>query len=101
MDDNSGWAIGRGGMIQDISTRLTNEFASCLQANMQTAGPSGAAAEGMAASMEGAGAAPAPQPAARAAKPVGGVRLAFWAMWRSIVRFFSRVFGGKEGSGQG
>jgi hypothetical protein len=30
----------------------------------------------------------------QAAKPVGGVRLAIWAMWRSIVRFFSRIFGG-------
>jgi carbon monoxide dehydrogenase subunit G len=32
----------RGGMIQDISGRLTKEFASCLQANMQV--PSGASA---------------------------------------------------------
>src|SRR2546426_3307336 len=28
----------RGGMIQDISGRLTKEFASCLQANMHAAG---------------------------------------------------------------
>src|SRR5262249_60092036 len=27
----------RGGMIQDISGRLTKEFANCLQANMQVA----------------------------------------------------------------
>jgi carbon monoxide dehydrogenase subunit G len=83
----------RGGMIQDISGRLTNQFASCLQANMQV---SGAPAAAPAAAAEGAPAetAAAPPPAVRAAKPVGGVRLALWAMWRSIVRFFSRIFGG-------
>ena len=53
--------------------------------------PSGAAAAAPA----------APQPVTHAARPVGGVRLALWAMWRSIVRFFSRIFGGKEGSADG
>jgi hypothetical protein len=88
-------------MIQDISGRLTKEFATCLQANLQTAGAasSGAAAP---AATQGAGgtqeaapaqaAAPPPQPV-RAAKPVGGLRLALWAAWRSVVRFFKKLFG--------
>jgi uncharacterized protein len=93
----------RGGMIQDISGRLTKEFATCLQSNILAAGAAAAPAEKAAAVPSGAAeAAPAaPQPVTHAAKPVGGVRLALWAMWRSIVRFFSRIFGGKEGSADG
>jgi uncharacterized protein len=90
----------RGGMIQDISGRLTKEFANCLQANMQSAGPPAAvlAADG------------SPAPAGKAdqtpavtvvtAKPVGGVRIAMWAFWRSVVRFFKKLFGSPKG-GQG
>jgi uncharacterized protein len=71
----------RGGMIEDISGRLTKEFASCLQANI------GAAAHD----------APAGQPAAAvAARPVKGIRLALWAFWRSVVRFFKGLGGGKS-----
>jgi carbon monoxide dehydrogenase subunit G len=93
----------RGGMIQDISGRLTKEFATCLQSNILAAGAAAAPAEKAAAAPSGtAEAAPAaPQPVTHAAKPVGGVRLGLWAMWRSIVRFFSRIFGGKEGSADG
>jgi carbon monoxide dehydrogenase subunit G len=93
----------RGGMIQDISGRLTKEFATCLQSNILAAGAAAPPAEKAAAAPSGAAAAApaAPQPVTHAAKPVGGVRLALWAMWRSIVRFFSRIFGGKEGSADG
>ena len=88
----------RGGMIQDISGRLTKEFATCLQASMQTTGAASAAAAAPAAVSTKGGTTPAqaaqapPQPV-RAAKPVGGVRLALWAFWRSVVRFFKKVFG--------
>jgi uncharacterized protein len=93
----------RGGMIQDISGRLTKEFADCLQANMQTAPASTEAAAPAAASSSdgGTGAAPTTQAQAQpvhAAKPVGGVRLALWAFWRSVVRFFKRLFGSSSGS---
>jgi carbon monoxide dehydrogenase subunit G len=92
----------RGGMIQDISGRLTKEFATCLQANILAAGAAAAPPEGAVTAPSGAAeAAAAPQPVTHAARPVGGVRLALWAMWRSIVRFFSRIFGGKEGSSDG
>src|SRR2546423_5433553 len=78
----------RGGMIQDISGRLTKEFANCLQANMQVAGAMAAApvADG---SPAPAGKA-AETPPVTAAKPVGGVRIALWAFWRTAVRFFKK-----------
>ena len=100
----------RGGMIQDISGRLTKEFANCLQSNMQAAGAASAAAASAPAAGSGAPAPAAtaggeeasvppaaPRPA-QAAKPVGGVRLALWAFWRSVVRFIKKIFGSSGGS---
>ena len=74
---------GRG-MIQDISQRLTAEFASCLEQNIMAE----------AAPTEDATAAPA-APAA-VARPVRGFRLGLWAAWRAIARFFRRLFGGSS-----
>jgi carbon monoxide dehydrogenase subunit G len=94
----------RGGMIQDISGRLTKEFANCLQTNMQAAGAAAAASAPAAGAGSGAPAgagAPAPPATpkpAQAARPVGGVRLAVWAFWRSVVRFFTKIFGSSKGS---
>jgi hypothetical protein len=101
----------RGGMIQDISGRLTKEFATCLQANMEASAPATSAAAAAPAAEGGAGggregaqpqpAAAAPPRPAQAAKPVGGVRLALWAFWRSVVRFFSKLFGSSPKDGGG
>ncbi len=111
---------GRG-MIGDISQRLTNEFAKCLEANIGAAESAGAVAaappapseagepsaatapEGPAGPPQGgspaAPAAPvapvAPRPAVTA-RPVKGLRLALWALWRAIVRFFRRLFSSKD-----
>jgi uncharacterized protein len=64
------------GMMQDVSGRMTKQFADCVQANL---------------SQEEA--------LEAAAKPPGGIRLALWALWRAIVRFFKRLFaGGRAGS---
>jgi len=125
---------GRG-MIQDISSKLTNEFAECLKTNIAadvaahgaSPAPEGAAVavaqpEPEAAQLEPDAAAPAaatqpastpaatpppptpasrppttaPAPAARSAKPVGGIRLGLWALWQAVVRFFRRLFGGRK-----
>jgi carbon monoxide dehydrogenase subunit G len=133
---------GRG-MIQDISSKLTNEFAECLKSNIaaeeaargaaapaETASPAAPAApaapavpeaasttppaEGSAAAAGASVAepappaaaapapaapparAPAPAPAARTAKPVGGIRLGLWAIWKAVVRFFRGLFGGTK-----
>jgi uncharacterized protein len=67
---------GRG-MIADVSTRLTNEFADCLKARIE-------APEAEAGAEAGPEAAPA-------AKPIAGIRLGLWALGRAIGRFFARI----------
>jgi carbon monoxide dehydrogenase subunit G len=71
---------GRG-MIADVSGRLTGEFADCLQARIGA--PEASEAEGPNAQVAA--------DAAPAAKPIGGLRLGLWAIWRAIVRFFRRL----------
>ena len=66
------------GMMQDVSSKLTRQFAECLAANM--------AAEERTAPGE----APLPQVAA---KPVAGIRLGLSALGAAIARFFKRIFG--------
>jgi carbon monoxide dehydrogenase subunit G len=88
---------GRG-MIQDISARLTNEFASCLQANITASAAADSAAvpsPEVSGGQGDGGPAPAAAPAPQlvTAKPVKGVRLGLWAFWRAVVRFFKRLFG--------
>ncbi|HEY1330836.1 MAG TPA: SRPBCC family protein [Actinomycetota bacterium] len=81
---------GRG-LIQDISQRLAQQFAECLESNIE-------AEAAAAAAPEGGGASPAARPAAAAA-PVKGVRLGLWAFWQAIARFFRRLFGSRPTSG--
>lgn len=69
------------GMMQDVSNKLTQQFADCLKANMQAAQQ---ARPGEAAPVV-------------TTKPVGGIRLGFGALGRAIARFFSRLFGGSKG----
>ncbi|MGH2817356.1 MAG: SRPBCC family protein [Actinomycetota bacterium] len=70
------------GMMQDVSNKLTQQFADCLQENMQAEEEAGTGAE------------PAPMVAAN---PVRGVRLGLGALWRAIVRFFGRLLGRSRG----
>jgi carbon monoxide dehydrogenase subunit G len=79
------------GLLPEISKKLTQQFADCLQASM-------AAEEVVAAAPEEAGAA-APTPAAAppaAPKPVGGIGLGISAIWAVIKSFFRRLFGGPK-----
>jgi uncharacterized protein len=75
----------RGGMIQDISGRLTKEFASCLESNLTAQAATAAPGEDV-----------APAKPAQAAAHVKGFRLGLWAFWRAIVRFFKGLFGRRE-----
>lgn len=68
---------GRG-MVGDVASQMTAQFAECLAAKL-TAAPDGAAA--------GDGA-PAAEPTAP--KPVGGLRLGLVALWRQITGIFRR-----------
>jgi len=74
------------GLLPEVSKRLTQQFADCLEANL------GAAAAG---AVE-PGAQPAVAAAPAAAKPVGGIRLGLAATWGVIAGFFRRLFGGAK-----
>jgi len=74
--------FGRG-MIADVSQRMARQFADCLAARM-------AAEAEAAAAPAGAGAPPA-APLPRATEPVGGLRLALWALFRAIGRALARL----------
>jgi uncharacterized protein len=76
------------GLLPEISKKLTQQFADCLQDSMQA---EGAAAEGAAAEGAATGAPKAPAPAA--AKPVGGIGLGLSAMWAVVKNFFAKLFG--------
>jgi carbon monoxide dehydrogenase subunit G len=65
------------GMMQDVSNKLTREFADCLKTNMQ------------AQDQPEPGSEPAPM---ATAKPVQGIRLGLGALWQAVLRFFSRLF---------
>ena len=106
------------GLLPEISKKLTQQFADCLQASMaaeQAAkatpstddadlGAGGAPAPGKETPDVGstAGKAPASSPPAAApapvakpvAKPVGGIGLGLAAVWALIKNFFRRLFGG-------
>jgi carbon monoxide dehydrogenase subunit G len=93
------------GMMQDVSGRMTRQFADCVQANLSREEAVPASDAPAPSDGSGTGASPAatpaasppPRPAPVTAKPPGGIRLGLWALWRAVVRFFRRLFGGGAG----
>ena len=81
--------FGRG-MMQDVSGRLTRQFAECLQKNMAAPVPAPGAVSTPGAE---APAERAPAPAPAQAKPIQGFRLGWFALKAAVVRFFKRLFG--------
>jgi len=80
------------GLLPEISKKLTQQFADCLQASMAAAEARITAAPAEAgAPVEAEAAAPTPAPVP-AAKPVGGIRLGLSAIWAMIVNFLRRLF---------
>jgi carbon monoxide dehydrogenase subunit G len=77
------------GLLPEISKKLTQQFADCLQAGMAAEATSASAA----ATTDAAPAA-VPTPTVVAAKPVGGIGLGLSALWATIAGFFRRLFGG-------
>jgi carbon monoxide dehydrogenase subunit G len=76
------------GLLPEVSKLLTRQFADCLESklNEETAAfeTAGTATDGD----------PAAEPAPKAApQAVGGFGLGLRALWATIVRFFSRLFG--------
>jgi carbon monoxide dehydrogenase subunit G len=85
------------GLLPEISKKLTQQFADCLEATMNAeqaaAAPPPAASGG--ATTEATPPAPAPAaPAPAPAKHVGGIGLGLSAIWSVIKNFFRRLFGG-------
>jgi carbon monoxide dehydrogenase subunit G len=85
------------GLLPEISKKLTQQFADCLQSNLTAGHEAAGAAEPEEAPAAGAGepAAAASSPPPVVAKPVGGLRLGLGAVWSAIVGFFKRLFGSK------
>jgi carbon monoxide dehydrogenase subunit G len=77
------------GLLPEISKKLTQQFADCLQASMGETEES--AASGEARSTDATSTAAPTAPAA--AKPVGGIGLGLSAIWAVIAGFFGRLFG--------
>jgi len=100
------------GLIPEISKKLTQQFADCLEASMgaveapSSAPPSavGVADGGGGGGTGSAGQSPpnprsagaAPAAAPRASRPVGGIGLGLSAIWSLVVGFFKWLFGTKS-----
>jgi carbon monoxide dehydrogenase subunit G len=88
------------GLLPEISKKLTQQFADCLEAQMGAAraeapaAPSAAAGETPAETAAAPAPASAPAPAPVAPKHVGGIGLGLSAIWAVIKNFFRRLFGG-------
>jgi len=81
------------GLLPDISKKLTQQFADCLQTSMAASETADAAGNG---GVPGS-ASTAPVAAPPRAKAIGGFRLGAWALVRAIGRFFGRLFGKTPG----
>jgi carbon monoxide dehydrogenase subunit G len=85
------------GMMQDVSAKLTKQFADCLKTNISVEEAEAAAIVPEAADANPDAVEPrAPVPQRMEAKPVSGLRLAFGALGSAIGRFFKRLFGRKN-----
>lgn len=87
------------GLLPEVSRKLTQQFADCLQENMLGAEePSMAIGESEpGATTASAPPAPTARPAARVkAKPIGGLSLGLAALWAAIANLFRRLFGSRR-----
>jgi len=79
------------GLLPEVSKKLTQEFADCLEHNLSVDAASRAAAtEGSPATQSGD---PPPQLGSVTAAPVRGFRVGFSAFWSMLRSFFRRLFG--------
>jgi carbon monoxide dehydrogenase subunit G len=82
------------GLLPEVSKKLTQEFADCLEHNMSVDTAPAGAAEATTASRAGeASVASAPPIGYVSAKPVRGVRLGIVAVWSLVTNFFRKLFG--------
>ena len=94
------------GLMPEISKKLTQQFADCLESTINAERPTAGTA--VTAAAPGTASTPA-QPAAAShvtaasppaapigAKPVGGIGLGISAIWSIVKAFFRRLFGGRK-----
>ncbi len=88
------------GLLPEVSKLLTKQFADCLESKLnEDTGSTAAPAMGDTSSNITSAGIGAVEPAPKAApKAVGGVGLGLRALWATIVRFFSRLFGRRTGT---
>jgi carbon monoxide dehydrogenase subunit G len=84
------------GLLPEISKKLTQTFADCLQESMAAEQTTREGTAAAAADPETASAAPAKPPVV--AKPVGGIGLGIAAIWSIVANFFRKLFGLKPKS---
>jgi hypothetical protein len=84
------------GLLPEVSKRLTQQFADCLQETIEA---EQAASAAPAAQPTGEGEAAPTEPPVRPvvkAKPISGLRLGLVASWAAVVHFFGRLFGKRD-----
>jgi uncharacterized protein len=82
------------GLLPEVSKKLTQEFADCLEHNMSVdTVPTGDAGATAASRPSETSAASTPPIGYVSAKPVGGVRLGLVAIWSLVKGFFRKLFG--------
>jgi carbon monoxide dehydrogenase subunit G len=85
------------GLLPDISKKLTQQFADCLQASMAASEaadvPESAVGSAAPGGNTGGNTGANPGAAPPRAKAIGGFRLGTWALVRAVRRFFGRLFG--------
>jgi uncharacterized protein len=84
------------GLLPEVSKLLTKQFADCLESKLNEEAPDASVAG--AAPIETSDAGEADPPPQRALKAVGGFGLGLRALWATIARFLSRLFGRRAGS---
>jgi len=77
------------GLLPEISKKLTEQFADCLQSSMTAAEEAETGSEATPSTTA---------PPAPTGRPVGGLRLGLGAAWALIAGFFKRLFGGGKKS---
>ena len=82
------------GLLPEVSKRLTQQFADCLQETIEAEQAAAVAAPAEGETREAPAEAPA-RPTVKA-KPISGLRLGIAAMWAAIVNFFRRLFGKRD-----
>lgn len=87
------------GLLPEVSRKLTQQFADCLQENMLGAeepSPAEGASEPGASPASAPSASTASAAAPVKAKPIGGLGLGLAALWAAIANLFRRLFGSRR-----